>query len=81
VAYSHFLWAITATKEHVRAFIDREGLADNAMELHGKLELLHLLDHFFDRALYYAAVGYEQERTRIGETQRRRTGDHQTTSR
>lgn len=75
VAYSHFFWAITATKEHVRAFIDREGLADNAMELHGKLELLHLLDRFFDRALYSAAVGYEQERARIGGTQRRRKGD------
>lgn len=60
VAFSHFVWAITATKEHVRAFVQREGLADSAMELHGELELLHLLDQFFDRALYYAAVGYEQ---------------------
>jgi hypothetical protein len=77
VAYSHFLWAITATKEHVRAFIDREGLADNAMELNGKLELLQILDHFFDRALYYAAVGYEQERNHVGGKYRRRKGDHQ----
>lgn len=60
VAFSHFVWAITATKEHVRAFVQREGFADSAMELHGELELLHLLDQFFDRALYYAAVGYEQ---------------------
>jgi len=72
VAYSHFLWAITATKEHVRAFIDREGLADNAMELNGKLELLQMLDHFFDRSLYYAALGYEQERNRIGTQHTRR---------
>lgn len=60
VAFSHFVWAITATKEHVRAFVQREGFADSAMELHGELELLHLLDQFFDRALYYAAVGYER---------------------
>ena len=60
VAFSHFVWAITATKEHVRTFVQREGLADSAMELHGELELLHLLDQFFDRALYYAAVGYER---------------------
>ncbi len=59
VAFSHFVWAITATKEHVRTFVQREGLADSAMELHGELELLALLDQFFDRALYYAAVGYE----------------------
>ena len=66
VAYSHFVWAIISTKEHVRAFVQREGLSDSAMELHGELELLHLLGQFFDRALYYAAVGYEQGRNRAG---------------
>jgi hypothetical protein len=75
VAYSHFIWAITATKEHMRAFIQREGLSDSAMELHGELELLHLLDQFFDRALYYAAVGYERERDGIGGKQTRRKED------
>jgi hypothetical protein len=75
VAYSHFLWAVTATKEHLRTFVQREGLSDTAMELHGELELLFLLGKFFDRALYYAAVGYERERDRIGGRQRRRKGD------
>ena len=78
VAYSHFVWAITATKEHMRAFVQREGLSDSAQELHGELELLHLLGQFFDRALYYAAVGYEHERDRMGGRQRRRKGDKQT---
>ena len=77
VAYSHFHWAITATKEHLRAFVQREGLSDSAMELHGELELMHILGKFFDRALYYAAVGYERERERIGGKQRRRKGDEQ----
>ena len=62
VAFSHFVWAITATREHVRSFLQREGFVDSAVELHGQLELLHLLDQFFDRALYYAAVGYERDR-------------------
>jgi hypothetical protein len=75
VAYSHFLWAVTATKEHLRIFVQREGLSDTAMELHGELELLFLLGKFFDRALYYAAVGYERERERIGGRQKRRKGD------
>ena len=75
VAYSHFLWAVTATKEHLRTFVQREGLSDTAMELHGEIELLFLLGKFFDRALYYAAVGYERERERIGGRQRRRKGD------
>lgn len=75
VAHSHFIWAITATKEHLRAFIQREGLSESAMDLHGELELLHLLDQFFDRALYYAAVGYERER--LGVMNRNREGDAQ----
>ena len=75
VAYSHFLWAVTATKEHLRIFVQREGLSDTAMELHGELELLFLLGKFFDCALYYAAVGYERERERVGGRQRRRKGD------
>ena len=66
-----------STKEHVRAFVQREGLSESAMELHGELELLHLLSQFFDLVLYYAAVGYEQERNRIGGRQGRRKGDVQ----
>jgi hypothetical protein len=77
VAYSHFVWAIISTKEHVRDFVQREGLSESAMELHGELELLYLLGRFFDRVLYYAAVGFEQERNRIGGTQGRRTGDYE----
>ena len=75
VAYSHFAWAIISTKEHVRTFIQREGQSENAMELHGELELQLLLGRFFDLVLYYAAVGYDQERNRIGGKQKRRKGD------
>ncbi|MEI8016117.1 MAG: hypothetical protein WCH20_14925 [Nitrospira sp.] len=77
VAYSHFVWAIISTKEHVRTFVQREGLSENAMELHGELELQLLLGHFFDLVLYFTAVGYEQERNRTGGTHRRRKGDEQ----
>lgn len=77
VAYSHFAWAIISTKEHVRTFVQREGLSESAMELHGEMELQLLLGHFFDLVLYYAAVGYEQEHDRIGGKQNRRKGDDQ----
>ena len=77
VSYSHVYWAITATKQHVHSFIQREGLSDNAMELRTELELLHLVGQFFDHALYYTAVGYERERVHIGGSQRRRKGDEQ----
>jgi hypothetical protein len=59
------------------AFVQREGLCDSAMELHGELELMHILSRFFDRALYYTAVGYERERARIGTNLRRRKEDRQ----
>lgn len=72
VAFSHLVWALTATKGHVRSFVQREGFADSAMELHGELELLALLDQFFDRTLYYAAIGYERAYAAGGRTERRR---------
>ena len=62
VAFSHFLWAIVATKAHLHEFLRREGLVDKPVELIGELELLQALDQFFDRALYYASVGYERAR-------------------
>ncbi len=60
VAYSQFCWAIGITKEHLWSFLQREGGMDRAIDLLGGMELLRLLNRFFDRALYYAAIGYEQ---------------------
>ncbi len=60
VTLSHLVWALTATKEHLWEFLDSEGFADKPVELFGELELLHRIEMFFDRALYYAAVGYEK---------------------
>jgi hypothetical protein len=61
IRYSHFLWALVLTKEHLWHFLQREG-AGNSVEMHQQLELLHMLDGFFERALFYAAQGYEQAR-------------------
>ncbi len=60
VAFSNLLWAITATKEHLWEFLENQGFADKHVELFGELELLHRVAKFFDRAQYYAAVGYEK---------------------
>jgi hypothetical protein len=73
VAFSHYVWAVTNTREYVRDFVLREGLVDSAVDLYGELELLGLLGQFFDRALYYAAVGYERERGRARDRRRSRT--------
>jgi hypothetical protein len=59
VSLSALSWAIMMTKEHLWSFLEREGLLEKPMEILGELELLRLLDQFFDRAVYYATRGYE----------------------
>jgi len=65
ISLHQLIWALILTRDHLRHFLRREGLVDNIVVLHGELELHQLLDQFFDRALYYAVLGYEEAR---GET-------------
>ncbi|PYX18597.1 MAG: hypothetical protein DMG87_14015, partial [Acidobacteria bacterium] len=51
---------IVLTKEHLWEFLQRQGFLRSPVEIYGELELLRLLDQFFDRALCYATEGYEQ---------------------
>ena len=60
VSLADFCWAIVLTKEHLWAFLQRQGFLRSPVEIYGELELLRLLDQFFDRALCYATEGYEQ---------------------
>jgi hypothetical protein len=60
VALSDFCWAIAATKEHLWEFLQRQGLMLGSIEIYGQMELLRLLDQFFDRALCFATEGYER---------------------
>ena len=53
-------WAIMLTKEHIWAFLQREGFLRGPLEIYGEMELLRLLDQFFDRAMCYCVEGYEQ---------------------
>jgi hypothetical protein len=66
IPFSNYLWAITATKEHLWDYLQREGVLEEPVELWGNRELLHTLDRFFDSALYYAAVGYESVSDQAG---------------
>lgn len=59
VAYSDLYWVVMATKEYLWEYLEREGLLEEPVELFGELNLLHHLEHFFDRALYFTAIGYE----------------------
>jgi hypothetical protein len=60
VPLSQWVFAIILTKDHLWGFLQREAYVDGAVELFGELEFLRLLDQFFDRAVYYGAVGYER---------------------
>ena len=61
VSFSTFLWAVNSTKEYLWEFLEGEGLVEQPVELIGELDLLHSLERFFDRVLYFASIGYEHE--------------------
>jgi len=54
--------ALMLTRDHLWHFLRREAFADNIVELHGELELHQMLNQFFDRAVYYAILGYDEAR-------------------
>lgn len=64
IGLAQLVWAILMSKEHLWAFLQREGFVTGPVELFGELELLQLLDQFFDRAMYYAVVGYGESAMR-----------------
>ena len=60
VPISELIWVIVLTKENLWEFLKRESIMDRPVEVFGELEMMQLLDQFFDRAIYYASVGYER---------------------
>jgi hypothetical protein len=60
VLLSELNWAIVIAREALWEFLKAEDNLERPTEVFGELKLLQLLEQFFDRAIYYAAVGYEQ---------------------
>jgi hypothetical protein len=60
VPLSQLLWVIVLTKRNLWEFMKQASVLDRPTEVASELEVSELLDQFFDRAIYYAAVGYEQ---------------------
>jgi hypothetical protein len=60
VPFSQVAMTIVFTKENLWAFLKKESPMDRPVEVFGELELLQLLEQFFDHAIYYAALGYER---------------------
>ena len=63
VPYSEMLYALHATKEHLWEFLRQEDLLQPT-DLIGEIDLLYSMERFFDRAAYFASVGYENVRSR-----------------
>jgi hypothetical protein len=60
VPISELIWVIILTKENLWEFLKKENVIERPVEVFGELEMMQLLDQFFDRAIYYASVGYER---------------------
>ena len=61
IPLAEVIQAIVLTKENLWEFLKSEAVLDRAVEILGELELLQMLEQFFDRAIYFAAVGYEEQ--------------------
>ena len=61
IGLSEVIYALILTKNRLENYVRTSGLADSAVELYQEQELFRLIEYFFDRAMYYAALGYEQE--------------------
>ncbi len=60
VPVSELIWAIVLTRENLWEFLKKEALIQRPVEVFGELEMLQLLEQFFDRAIYYSAAGHER---------------------
>jgi hypothetical protein len=60
VPIHELIWVIILTKENLWEFLKKEAVMERPAEVFGELEMMQLLDQFFDRAIYYASVGYER---------------------
>ena len=65
VPINQFVWALVLAKEQLWLFMQREAMAEGALELVSELEFVLALEQFFDRALYYAIMGYTQGKKNI----------------
>jgi hypothetical protein len=70
VPFSQVVEAIVLTKDNLWEFLMKDARVDRPVDVFGELEMLQLLDQFFDRAIFYAAVGYENAAVLHGESGR-----------
>jgi hypothetical protein len=64
VGLHQFVWALTISRNYLWQFLRANAFADNVVALYGEMELQEMLNKFFDRAVYYSVLGYEETRDR-----------------
>jgi hypothetical protein len=60
VSLSSTCWAVVITKEYLWDFLQKQGFLRNPIELYGEMELLCVMNQFFDRALCFIIEGYAE---------------------
>ncbi len=60
VPVSQVVWMICLVRENLWEYLQKHAELERPAEIFGELELLEMLDQFFNRAIYYAALGHER---------------------
>lgn len=60
VPLSQVIWVIAVVKDNLWEYLKQKNVMERPAEVFGELEMLQLLEQFFDRAQFYAAKGYEE---------------------
>jgi hypothetical protein len=60
VSASQVVWMICLVRENLWEYLQKHAQLERPAEIFGELELLEMLDQFFNRAVYYAALGHER---------------------
>ncbi len=60
VPLSQVIWVIALVKDNLWDYLKQKNVMERPTEVFGELEMLQLLEQFFDRAQFYAAKGYEE---------------------
>ena len=60
VPASQVVWMIWLVRENLWDYLQKYAELEKPAEIFGEVELLEMLDQFFNRAIYYATLGHER---------------------
>ena len=64
VPASQVVWMICLVRENLWEYLQKYAELEKPAEIFGEVELLEMLDQFFNRAIYYATLGHERAQNR-----------------